>query len=88
VRAGSLFVVRAPVPVAAPEAVHSEPATVPTREAAPAPTPSQTSKQRPSPPPATTPTPAPAAEGSIPQNNGGDSDSDNNGGPSDGDGNV
>lgn len=88
VRATSLFIVRAPMPVTAPEPVHAEPAAVPAREAAPAPAPSQTSKQPPGPAPATTPSPAPAAEGAIPQNNGGDGDSDNNGGPSDGDGNL
>jgi hypothetical protein len=32
--------------------------------------------------------PAKPAPSSIPQNNGGDQDSDNNGGPSDGDGNI
>jgi predicted lipoprotein with Yx(FWY)xxD motif len=32
--------------------------------------------------------PAPPANNPIPQNNGGDGDSDNNGGPSDGDGNI
>jgi predicted lipoprotein with Yx(FWY)xxD motif len=49
-----------------------------------------------SPPPAATATPAPTpaptatppASNGIPQNNGGDHDSDNNGGPSDGDGGV
>jgi predicted lipoprotein with Yx(FWY)xxD motif len=47
---------------------------------------------KPSPKPAPKPAPAPKAEppaeSGIPQNGGGDGDSDNNGGPSDGDGNV
>jgi hypothetical protein len=34
------------------------------------------------------PKPAKPAPSGIPQNNGGDQDSDNNGGPSDGDGNI
>jgi hypothetical protein len=34
------------------------------------------------------PSPAPPPQSMIPQNNGGDQDSDNNGGPSDGDGNI
>jgi predicted lipoprotein with Yx(FWY)xxD motif len=54
----------------------------------PAPAPTAT----PAPPaPTATPTPAakpPAASNGIPQNNGGDHDSDNNGGPDDGDGGI
>jgi predicted lipoprotein with Yx(FWY)xxD motif len=42
----------------------------------------------PAPKPAPEPKAEPPAEGGIPQNGGGDGDSDNNGGPSDGDGNV
>jgi hypothetical protein len=89
VRAGSFFRVRAPTPVIA-----SEPAP-PTTTATPAPetpatstpAPSRTTTQRSTPAPAPPPREAPPT-GGIPQNNGGDHDSDNNGGPSDGDGNV
>jgi predicted lipoprotein with Yx(FWY)xxD motif len=57
----------------------------PTSTPAPASTPAPTS----TPAPASTPTPKPpAASNGIPQNNGGDHDSDNNGGPSDGDGGI
>jgi predicted lipoprotein with Yx(FWY)xxD motif len=55
-------------------------------------TPAPKAAPRPTPRPAPTSTPAPkkspAASNGIPQNNGGDQDSDNNGGPSDGDGGV
>jgi predicted lipoprotein with Yx(FWY)xxD motif len=47
-----------------------------------------TPKPRTTPKPTTTPKAEPPAEAGIPQNGGGDGDSDNNGGPSDGDGNV
>jgi predicted lipoprotein with Yx(FWY)xxD motif len=69
-------------------------ASASSREPAPAAPPA------PTPQPAPTPTPQPARKAAspvakpaqpangIPQNNGGDGDSDNNGGPSDGDGNV
>jgi predicted lipoprotein with Yx(FWY)xxD motif len=58
------------------------------RPAAPAAPPAAKAQPAPkaAPPPVAKPTP-PASNG-IPQNNGGDGDSDNNGGPSDGDGNV
>ena len=61
-----------------------KPATTP---AAPKPAPPA---PKPAPHPAAPPTPKPAqpSTGGIPQNGGGDGDSDNNGGPSDGDGNV
>jgi predicted lipoprotein with Yx(FWY)xxD motif len=58
---------------------------------APAATPAPTPVAPPAPTPAPTSTPAPkppAASNGIPQNNGGDHDSDNNGGPDDGDGGV
>ncbi len=58
----------------------------------PAPAPAATpAPPAPTPTPAPTSTPAPkppAASNGIPQNNGGDQDSDNNGGPDDGDGGV
>ena len=63
----------------------SSPAPAPTatpapkKAAPPAPTPAPTSTPAPTPPP---------ASNGIPQNNGGDHDSDNNGGPDDGDGGV
>jgi predicted lipoprotein with Yx(FWY)xxD motif len=63
---------------AAPPASKPQPAPKPTIQPAPAPA------AKPAPPAAK---PAPPAN-AIPQNNGGDGDSDNNGGPSDGDGNV
>jgi predicted lipoprotein with Yx(FWY)xxD motif len=50
----------------------------------PAPTPAPPA---PAPTPSATPTPPPSSN-SIPQNNGGDQDSDNNGGPDDGDGGI
>ena len=58
---------------------------------APAATPAPRKAAPPAPTPAPTSTPAPtppAASNGIPQNNGGDHDSDNNGGPDDGDGGV
>jgi predicted lipoprotein with Yx(FWY)xxD motif len=71
----------------------SGPAASPARNTAPQPAPappasapSTTTAPKPAPPPATTTT-APANSG-IPQNGGGDGDSDNHGGPSDGDGNI
>ena len=55
----------------------------------PAPAPAATPPPpAPTPAPTSTPSPAPAPSNGIPQNNGGDHDSDNNGGPSDGDGGV
>ncbi len=59
-------------------------APAPAPQAAPPPAPKPT--PQPAPPPAAKPTP-PANNG-IPQNGGGDDDSDNHGGPSDGDGNI
>jgi predicted lipoprotein with Yx(FWY)xxD motif len=65
-----------------------KPATTPAapKPAPPAPKPAP----KPAPHAAAPPTPKPAqpSAGGIPQNGGGDGDSDNNGGPSDGDGNV
>jgi predicted lipoprotein with Yx(FWY)xxD motif len=58
------------------------PAAPPTAKPQPAP------KPVPQPAPKSAPKPAPPANNGIPQNGGGDGDSDNNGGPSDGDGNV
>jgi predicted lipoprotein with Yx(FWY)xxD motif len=60
---------------------------------APAPKPTTTATPPPAPKPATKPAPpvskpAPSASSGIPQNGGGDDDSDNHGGPSDGDGNL
>jgi predicted lipoprotein with Yx(FWY)xxD motif len=60
---------------------------------APAPKPTTTATPPPAPKPATKPAPpvskpAPSASSGIPQNGGGDDDSDNHGGPSDGDGNI
>jgi predicted lipoprotein with Yx(FWY)xxD motif len=63
----------------------------PPEPAAPKATPEpEAPKPAPEPPPKPAPAPKaePPAEGGIPQNGGGDGDSDNNGGPSDGDGNV
>ena len=56
----------------------------------PAPAPATTPVPKPAAPPAATPAPTktPSASNGIPQNNGGDHDSDNNGGPDDGDGGV
>ena len=55
----------------------------------PAPAPAATpAPPAPTPAPTSTPAPKPPASNGIPQNNGGDQDSDNNGGPSDGDGGV
>ena len=62
-----------PVPAPAPEA----PKPAPEAEA-----------PKPAPEPAPAPKAEPPAASGIPQNNGGDHDSDNNGGPSDGDGEV
>jgi predicted lipoprotein with Yx(FWY)xxD motif len=55
-----------------------------------APTPKQAVPPAPTPAPTSTPAPKkpPSASNGIPQNNGGDQDSDNNGGPSDGDGGI
>jgi predicted lipoprotein with Yx(FWY)xxD motif len=64
-----------PAAPAAPPAAKPQPAPKPVPQPAP----------KPAPPVAK---PAPPVSNSIPQNNGGDGDSDNNGGPSDGDGNV
>ena len=57
---------------------------------APKPAAPEAAPPKPAPEPAPKPAPKaePPAEGGIPQNGGGDGDSDNNGGPSDGDGNV
>jgi predicted lipoprotein with Yx(FWY)xxD motif len=57
------------------------------RPPAPAAPPAATPQPAPKPVPPVAKTAPPASNG-IPQNNGGDGDSDNNGGPSDGDGNV
>jgi hypothetical protein len=59
-------------------------AAPPTAKPQPAPKPAPQPAPKATPPVAK---PAPPANG-IPQNNGGDGDSDNNGGPSDGDGNI
>jgi predicted lipoprotein with Yx(FWY)xxD motif len=79
-------------PKAAPRPSPAAPAPAPQAEA-PAPKPApEAAPPKPAPEPAPKPAPAPKAEppaeGGIPQNGGGDGDSDNNGGPSDGDGNV
>jgi predicted lipoprotein with Yx(FWY)xxD motif len=68
-----------------------KPATTPAP--APAPKPTTTATPPPAPKPAIKPAPpvskpAPSASSGIPQNGGGDDDSDNHGGPSDGDGNI
>jgi predicted lipoprotein with Yx(FWY)xxD motif len=63
----------APAPAATP---------APKKAATPAPTPAPTSTPTPA------PTSTPPASNRIPQNNGGDQDSDNNGGPDDGDGGI
>jgi predicted lipoprotein with Yx(FWY)xxD motif len=86
-------------PQSAPPAT-PKPAAPPATTPAPKPTapPATTPAPKPTAPPATTPAPkptappaakpkAPASNG-IPQNGGGDGDSDNSGGPSDGDGNI
>jgi predicted lipoprotein with Yx(FWY)xxD motif len=83
---------RAPKPATKPAA----PKPAPKAEAPKPPTPKPTRRpaapkpapQSEAPKPTTAPKSEPPAEGGIPQNNGGDGDSDNNGGPSDGDGNV
>jgi predicted lipoprotein with Yx(FWY)xxD motif len=62
------------------------PPAAPKTATQPAPAPSTTPAPKPAAPPAAKPT-APASNG-IPQNGGGDDDSDNHGGPSDGDGNL
>jgi predicted lipoprotein with Yx(FWY)xxD motif len=62
------------------------PTTTSTTTPQPASAPPTTSAPQPAPPPAAKPSP-PASSG-IPQNGGGDGDSDNSGGPSDGDGNI
>jgi hypothetical protein len=89
VRASSFFVVRTPAPVITSESAPAMTTTTPTPEPAPAstPAPSRTTTQPSTPAPAPAPGETPPTTG-IPQNNGGDHDSDNNGGPSDGDGNV
>jgi Secreted repeat of unknown function len=82
-----------PKPAAKP-ATKPAPAPAPTTPApAPAPKPTTTPTPPPAPKPASKPAPpvskpAPPATSGIPQNGGGDDDSDNHGGPSDGDGNV
>jgi predicted lipoprotein with Yx(FWY)xxD motif len=58
----------------------------PPASSTPTPTPTPTPRATPTPTPRATSTPAPSNP--IPQNNGGDGDSDNNGGPDDGDGGV
>jgi hypothetical protein len=86
VKATRSFIVRTPPPPPAPAPAQTAPPATQTQAPAPAPapapTPQQTTTSSPPPPPPTTPS------GGIPQNNGGDMDSDNNGGPSDGDGNL
>jgi hypothetical protein len=74
VHASSFFVVRAPAPAKTSESAPTMATTTPTPEPAPASAPA--------------PRETPPSTGGIPQNNGGDQDSDNNGAPSDGDGNV
>ena len=64
-----------PAAPAAPATTNSQPAPKPASQPAP----------KPAPPVAK---PAPPATNGIPQNGGGDDDSDNHGGPSDGDGNI
>ena len=65
---------------------HSTAASGASSSPAPAPAPAPAATPPPAPTPAPTSTPAPS--NGIPQNNGGDHDSDNNGGPDDGDGGV
>lgn len=65
---------------AAPPAASPPPAPKPAVQPAP--------KSTPSPPPTVAKPPTPPVSNPIPQNGGGDDDSDNHGGPSDGDGNV
>ncbi len=68
---------------------HSKAARGTSSSAAPAPAATPAPTPAASPAPTSTPTPKPpAASNGIPQNNGGDHDSDNNGGPDDGDGGV
>jgi predicted lipoprotein with Yx(FWY)xxD motif len=81
-----------PKPAAKP-ATKPAPAPATTPAPAPAPKPTTTPTPPPAPKPASKPAPpvskpAPPATSGIPQNGGGDDDSDNHGGPSDGDGNV
>jgi predicted lipoprotein with Yx(FWY)xxD motif len=64
------------------------PAAPPAAKAQPAPKPVPQPARKSTPKPAPVAKPAPPASNGIPQNGGGDGDSDNNGGPSDGDGNV
>jgi predicted lipoprotein with Yx(FWY)xxD motif len=75
-----------PAAPAAPAAAKPQPAPKPVPQPAP------TSAPKPAPPaPKPAPPvakPAPSANNAIPQNGGGDGDSDNNGAPSDGDGNI
>jgi predicted lipoprotein with Yx(FWY)xxD motif len=74
----------------------SKPASTSSNGSSNGPTSSQPTTPAPPPPPAPKPAPRPVApkatppanNNGIPQNNGGDQDSDNNGGPSDGDGGV
>jgi cell division septation protein DedD len=68
-------------PAAAPTPKAEAPPAKPAPEAAPP-------KAAPKPEPEPEQKPAPPAASGIPQNGGGDGDSDNSGGPSDGDGNV
>jgi predicted lipoprotein with Yx(FWY)xxD motif len=80
---GKQISAKAPKPAAATPSPRAATPAAPKpapRPAAPNPAP------RPAAPPAAKPAPRPS--GGIPQNGGGDGDSDNNGGPSDGDGNV
>ena len=77
-------------PAPAPAA---RPTPPPAAKPAPKPTPPPAAKPapKPTPPPAAKPKPkkaSPPSNSSIPQNNGGDQDSDNNGGPDDGDGGI
>jgi predicted lipoprotein with Yx(FWY)xxD motif len=64
------------------------PVAPPTAKVQPAPKPVPQPAPKSTPKPAPVAKPAPPASNGIPQNGGGDGDSDNNGGPSDGDGNV
>jgi predicted lipoprotein with Yx(FWY)xxD motif len=78
---------RKPLPRPAPKSTPQPAPPVAKPQPAPKPLPQPAPQSTPSPaPPVVQPTPPPS--NGIPQNNGGDGDSDNNGGPSDGDGNV
>jgi hypothetical protein len=72
-----------------PAGVAISPPAPPTTAPPPPPPPPSTAPPAPAPPPTTmAPQPRPPADPGVPQNGGGDGDSDNNGGPDDGDGGV